>query len=105
MKMPDGGIIGSMATVHISEFDAARDFAGLLARVRLGEEIVIESGSYPAAVLRPAAPPRRSISESIALAEARSKELGYKPVMDDGFAADMEEIVRNRKPRDTSAWD
>jgi len=38
---------------HISEFDAARDFAGLLARVRLGEEIVIESDSYPAAVLRP----------------------------------------------------
>jgi antitoxin (DNA-binding transcriptional repressor) of toxin-antitoxin stability system len=94
-----------MATVHISEFDAARDFAGLLARVRLGEEIVIESGSYPAAVLRPAAPPRRSISESIALAETRSKELGYKPVMDAGFAADMQEIVRNRKPRDTSAWD
>jgi hypothetical protein len=26
-------------------------------------------------------------------------------VMDAEFAADMEEIVRNRKPRDTSAWD
>ncbi len=93
-----------MATIHISEADAARDFAGLLARVRLGEVIVIECGSYPAAVLRPAAPPRRSISDSIALAEARSRELGYKPVMDAGYAADMEEIVRNRKPRDTSAW-
>lgn len=95
----------SMATFHISEAEAARDFAGLLARVRAGAEIVIESDTHPAAVLRAATPPRRSISESIALAEARSKELGYKPVMDAGFAADLEEIIRNRKPRDTSAWD
>lgn len=95
----------SMAVIHISEADAARDLPGLLARVRAGVEIVIESDTHPAAVLRPAAPPRRSISESIALAEARTKELGYKPVMDAGFAADLEEIVRNRKPRDTSAWD
>jgi hypothetical protein len=26
-------------------------------------------------------------------------------VMDAEFAADLEEIIRNRKPRDTSAWD
>jgi antitoxin (DNA-binding transcriptional repressor) of toxin-antitoxin stability system len=94
-----------MAVIHISEADAARDLPGLLARVRAGAEIVIESDAHPAAVLRAAAPPRRSISESIALAEARSKELGYKPVMDAGFAADLEEIIRNRKPRDTSVWD
>jgi antitoxin (DNA-binding transcriptional repressor) of toxin-antitoxin stability system len=94
-----------MATIHISEADAAGDFAGLMARVRAGMDVVIESGTQPVAVLRAAAPPRRSISESIALAEARSKELGYKPVMDAEFAADMEEIIRNRKPRDTSAWD
>ena len=94
-----------MATIHISEAEAARDLPGLLARVRAGEEIIIESGTYPAAVLRAAAPPRRSISESIALAEARTRELGYKPVMDADFAADLEEIIRNRKPRDTSAWD
>ena len=90
--------------IHISEEEAARDFAGLLARVRAGVEIVIESDTHPAAVLRAAEPPRRSISESIALAEERTKELGYKPVMDAGFAADLEEIIRNRKPRDTSAW-
>ena len=95
----------SMATIHISEADAAGDFAGLMARVRAGMEVVIESGTHPVAVLRAAAPPRRSISECIALAEARSKGLGYEPVMDEEFAADMEEIIRNRKPRDTSAWD
>jgi hypothetical protein len=32
-----------MATYRISEAEAARDFAGLLARVRAGEEVVIES--------------------------------------------------------------
>jgi antitoxin (DNA-binding transcriptional repressor) of toxin-antitoxin stability system len=94
-----------MATIRISEAEAVRDFAALLTRVRAGEEIVIESEAAPVAFLRPATPLRRSISESIALAEAGSRELGYKPVMDADFAADMEEIIRNRKPADRSAWD
>ena len=94
-----------MAVIHVSEADAARDFAKLLARVRDGAEVVIENGDRPTAILRPADPPRRTISESIALAEARSKELGYEPVMDADFAADMKEIIRSRRPRDLSAWD
>ena len=94
-----------MATIHISEEEAIRDMPALLARVRAGEEVVIESKEYPAAILHSADVPRRSISESIALAEARSKELGYEPVMDAEFAADMEEILHNRKPADRSAWD
>jgi antitoxin (DNA-binding transcriptional repressor) of toxin-antitoxin stability system len=93
-----------MATIHISEADAASDFAGLMAHVRAGIEVVIESGSQPVAVVRAAAPLRRSVSESIALAEACSDALGYKPLMDAEFASDMEDIIRNRKPRDTSAW-
>jgi antitoxin (DNA-binding transcriptional repressor) of toxin-antitoxin stability system len=99
------GIMTSMATIHISVAEAARDFAGLLARVRAGAEVVIEDGPLTVAVLHSPTPPRRSISESIALAESRSKELGYKPVMDADFAADLEEIIRNRKPRDFAAWD
>jgi antitoxin (DNA-binding transcriptional repressor) of toxin-antitoxin stability system len=95
-----------MATVHIPETEAARDLPGLLARVRAGEEIVIEKEASPAVVLRIAVEPRgRLLSESIALAEAHAKEIGYEPVMDAGFAADLEEIIRNRKHRDTSAWD
>jgi antitoxin (DNA-binding transcriptional repressor) of toxin-antitoxin stability system len=95
-----------MAVIHISETEAASDFAGLLARVRAGEEIVIEKEASPAVVLRMAVEPRgRLLSESIALAEAHAKELGFEPVMDAEFAADMEEIIRNRRPRDTSAWD
>ena len=94
-----------MATFHISEAEAGPNFADLMARVRSGAEVVIENGSAPVAVIRPANPPRRSISESIAMAEAHAKELGYMPVMDEEFAADMREIVAKRKPRDTSAWD
>src|SRR5271170_8310704 len=45
------GIIAGMAVIHISEAEAAGDFAALMARVRAGEEIVIESGSYPVAVI------------------------------------------------------
>jgi antitoxin (DNA-binding transcriptional repressor) of toxin-antitoxin stability system len=95
-----------MAVTHISEAEAVADFAGLLARVRAGEEIVIESGAQPVAVLRPVGEPRgRLLSASIELAEAHAKETGHEPVMDAGFAADLEEIIRNRKPRNLSAWD
>ena len=117
-----------MATIHISEAEAARDFAALMVQVRAGAEVVIEDGARPVAVIRAPSLPRRSISESLTLAEASSKELGYTPVMDVDFAADMErqglerasrytpvmdvdfaadmeEIIRNRKPRRTSAWE
>jgi antitoxin (DNA-binding transcriptional repressor) of toxin-antitoxin stability system len=94
-----------MATFHISVAEAGDKFADLMNRVRAGNEVVLEEGSAPVAVIRAIDPPRRSISESIALADAHAKELGYEPVMDAEFAADMREIIANRKPRDTSAWD
>jgi hypothetical protein len=94
-----------MATIHISEAEAIRDIRGLLARAYLGEEIVIEKDAAPSIVLRKAVEPRgRLLSKSIALAEAHAKEISDEPVMDADFAADLEEIIRNRKPRDTSAW-
>ena len=95
-----------VATIHISAAEAARDFAALLARVRERAEVAIEDDASPAIVLRALEPPRgRPISEAIALAEAHAKELGYEPVMDADFAADVEERIRNRKPSDRSAWD
>jgi hypothetical protein len=95
----------AMAVLHISEAEAARNFAGLMARVRAGVEVVIDDASPAVKLSVVATRPGRLLSESIALAEAHATELGYEPVMDAEFAADMEEIVRNRKPRDTSAWD
>ena len=101
-------MIELMAAFHISEFEAEQDFPALMEKVRAGYEVVIESEKSPVAVLSPASLPRRSISESIAMAEAHEKELGYSPVMDEEFASDMREIVANRRPReprDMSAWD
>jgi antitoxin (DNA-binding transcriptional repressor) of toxin-antitoxin stability system len=78
----------------------------LLDRVSAGAEVIIERNSRPVAVVRPAEAPRgRLLSESIALAEAHAKELGYEPTMDADFAADLREIINSRKPRDLSAWD
>lgn len=42
----------SMATIRISEAEAIRDIAGLLARAYRGEEIVIEKDATPSLVLR-----------------------------------------------------
>ena len=82
--------------IHISEAEAASDFAAVLARVRAGAEIVIE-GHEPVVVVR-AEPVRvRLLSECIALAKAHEEETGKVPVLDPDFAADVEEIVKNRK--------
>jgi antitoxin (DNA-binding transcriptional repressor) of toxin-antitoxin stability system len=96
-----------MAVIHISEAEAARDFAGLMARVRAGAEVVIESDSRAVAVLRPAGDEFRPrlLSESIALAKKHAEELGYEPRMDPEFADDLEKIIKNRKPWNPPAWE
>ena len=90
-----------MATFHVSEAEAARDFTELLARVRAGAEIVIESGSSPIAVLRMPVPPRRSIEECIALLPADSPA-----IIDEDFASDVAAAVAaHREPLDPPSWD
>ena len=93
--------------LHISEEEAASDFASVLARVRAGVEVVIESegGKLPVAVIHLPVPARRTISECIALAKKHEKETGESPVLDPDFADDVEEIIRNRKPWNPPAWD
>lgn len=78
----------SMTTIYISELDAARDFAGLMAHVRAGVEIVIKDGTSPVAVLSTPAPPRRSIEECIALLPADSPA-----TIDEDFAGDVAAVV------------
>jgi prevent-host-death family protein len=91
--------------IHISEAEAASNFADLLARVRAGAEVVIESGTAPVAVLRPAEPHGRLLSESLRLARQHAQDMGYEPTLDPGFAADLEEIIKSRKPREISSWE
>ena len=91
--------------IHISEKEAASDFASLLDRVRKGAEVVIETDARPVAVLRAAEPVRRTISECIALAKAHEEETGKAPVLDADFAEDVEKILSNRKPWNPPAWE
>jgi antitoxin (DNA-binding transcriptional repressor) of toxin-antitoxin stability system len=44
-----------MAIIHITEAEAVRDFAAVLAHVRAGSEVIIESDLTPVAVLVPPA--------------------------------------------------
>ena len=87
--------------IHISEAEAASNFADLLARVRAGAEVVIESGTLPVAVIHAPAPPRRTISECIALLPEDSTA-----VMDADFAKDVESAIEShREPLEPPAWD
>jgi len=92
--------------IHVSDSEAVSDFGSLLDHVRAGGEVIIEHDARPVAVVRSAEPRRgRLLSESIALAEAHAKELGYELTMGPDFAADLKEIINSRKPRDLSTWD
>ena len=91
--------------LHVTEADAVRDMVGILQRVQAGAEVVIERDAQPLAVVRAAAPVRRTISECIALAKAHEEELGQVPTLDPEFAADVHEVVRNRNPWTPPEWD
>ena len=98
-------MIEGMAQVHMSEAELARDLHAALEMVRLGTEVIVERNHQPVAVIHPAAPQRRTISECIALAEQRDNERGYRVTLDPEFAAGVEQIVRSRKPWNPSSWD
>lgn len=87
--------------IHISDAEAASDFAALLDRVRTGAEIVIEHDARPVAVLHAAEPVRRTISECIALLPEDSTA-----TVDPDFAKDVEAAVEShREPLSPPAWD
>jgi antitoxin (DNA-binding transcriptional repressor) of toxin-antitoxin stability system len=65
--------------LRVTEADAVRDMASLLQRVKAGAEVIIERDAQPVAVIRSAAPVRRTISESIALAKVHEEETGQAP--------------------------
>lgn len=88
--------------IHISEAEAASDFASLLARVRAGTEVIIEHDSEPVAVVHPATPRVRLLSESLRLAQQH----GSTATLDEGFARDLEEVVNSHcEPLSPPAWD
>jgi antitoxin (DNA-binding transcriptional repressor) of toxin-antitoxin stability system len=89
--------------IHISEAEAASNFADVLARVRAGAEVVIDGHEPVVVSVRPSkAEPGRLLSESIALAEAH----GSTVTLDGDFARDLEAIINSHRERlNPPAWD
>jgi hypothetical protein len=91
-----------MGTVRISEAEAIRDIAGLLARAREGDEIVIETNSAPSVVLRKAEEPYlRKLSESLRIA----RERGSKVTLDEDFGRDLEAVINSHPEPLQNPWD
>jgi antitoxin (DNA-binding transcriptional repressor) of toxin-antitoxin stability system len=91
-----------MAAIHISEAEAARDLAALLARVRAGAEVVIDDDASLAVVLGVASDrPVRRLSKSLRLA----KEHGSTVTLDGGFAHDLEAVINGHPVPLKSSWD
>ena len=65
-----------MVQVHMTEAEVASNFAAALEKVRQGLEVVVEHDHQAIAVLKPAEPPRRKISECIAMLPADSTSPG-----------------------------
>lgn len=98
------GIIIGMGrnVVHMSEAEAATDFASVMSKVRAGAEVVIEKDARPIAVVKPAEPVLRLLSESLRLA----REHASTATLDGGFGKDVEEALgSHREPLDPPAWD
>ncbi len=91
--------------IHISETEAESDFRSVLARVREGAEVIIDSagGGAPVAVVKPAGErPGRLLSEAIALAEAH----GSNVTLDEDFSRDLEKVIdSHREPLNPPSWD
>jgi antitoxin (DNA-binding transcriptional repressor) of toxin-antitoxin stability system len=88
--------------IRISEKEAAAtNVAALLSHVHAGTEIIIEDGARPIAILHPADPVRRTISECIALLPEDSIA-----TIDPDFARDVEAAVEShREALNPPAWD
>jgi antitoxin (DNA-binding transcriptional repressor) of toxin-antitoxin stability system len=94
-------MIEVMATVRITEAELARDVHTVLEKVQQGVEVIVEQDHRALAVIRPALPKGRLLSECIALAEAR----GTTAIPDEGFMKDVAEGIAERsKPWDPPAW-
>ncbi len=88
--------------IHISEIEAANNFSGLMAKVRAGNEVIIEHDAHPVAILSPMPWRPRLLSEAIALAEAN----GCTATLDEGFSRDLENIVNSRRePLNPPSWE
>ena len=90
-----------MAHLHMTEAELARDLHAVLEKVRQGTKVVVELDRQPVAVLRASDPPRRRVSEVLALMPKDSTA-----TMDAAFARDIQAAIdSHREPLDPPSWD
>ena len=94
-------MLQGMEPLHITEGELENDIRATLRRVEAGAEVIIERDAQPVAVLRPAEPARRKISECLALMPAESTA-----TIDADFARDVDAaIAAHREPLEPPSWD
>ena len=90
----------------MTEAEVTNNFAAVLEKLKHGAEVVVEQDHLPVAVIRPVIGPGRPIDECIALAKAHEARLGYAPVPDADFAADVQAAIdAHREPLNPPSWD
>lgn len=93
-----------MAVIHISEAEAARDLHTLLAKVRAGERVCIDSDTETIAILE--APHIQEKPRTLSEAIRRSKERGSTVTLDDQWGKDLEAIIESHsKERLIDPWE
>ena len=93
-----------MAVIHISEAEAAKDLTAVIAKVRAGESVIIESGddAFSVVPFRRMLNKPRLITEVLADLEAR----GSKALLPQGFADAVEDGIRaHEHERLTDPWE
>ena len=98
-------MIGDMPQLHMTEAEVSQNFAAVMEKIQRGAEVIVERDAQPVAVIKAPQRPGRTTSESIAIAKQREQERGYTITLDPDFAADVEEIVRDRQPWNPPSWD
>jgi hypothetical protein len=87
-----------MAVIHISETETALSLADLIAKVRAGNRVEIESGAESFTIVPAIEPFPKGWTTLDALRQSEAR--GSETTLDDAFADDMEEIMRfNREDR------
>jgi antitoxin (DNA-binding transcriptional repressor) of toxin-antitoxin stability system len=92
-----------MATIHMSEADAAKDFPGLMAKVRAGAQILIDDGTNPVALIHSPVSKEhvRLLSESLRIA----RERGSTVTLDGDFAGDLEAVIEGYSEPLKNPWE
>lgn len=93
--------------LYLTEAELADNIRAILALVRdEGLEVIVEQDHKPVAVIRRPQGPGRQLSECIAIAKAYEENLGYAPVPDIEFAADVQAAIdAHREPSTPPNWD